>query len=52
MKKFRITYIPTYDHEDCCNVWVYALDKEDAIREAQKEWHDIYDVISCLEIHG
>ena len=51
MKKFKVTYIPTYDHDDICSCWVEASDKEDAKREARSEYWDIYEIISCCEIN-
>lgn len=51
MKKFKVTYIPTYDHDDICSCWVEASNREDAKREARSEYWDIYEIISCYEIN-
>lgn len=51
MKKFKIRYIPTYDREDMCSVWVYARNREDAKIVARSEYWDIEDIISVNEIN-
>lgn len=51
MKKYKITYIPTYDHEDICSVWLNANNKEDAKQRARLEYWDIFDIVSVYEIN-
>lgn len=50
MKKFKVTYIPTYDNEDVCSVWVKANNIQDAKKEARSEYWDIKEIVSCYEI--
>lgn len=51
MKKFKVTYIPTYGHDDICSVWVHAKNSTDAKIQAQDEYWDIYNIVSCYEIN-
>ena len=51
MKKFSVRYIPTYDHDDVCHVWVYARNREDAKNVARSEYWDIEDIISVNVIN-
>lgn len=44
MKKFYIDYTCTDD--DLCHIWVEANSKEEAIREAKREYWDIKSIIS------
>jgi cytidylate kinase len=47
MKKFYVDYIDTND--DLCHIWVEANSKEEAIREAKREYWDIKNII---DVHG
>lgn len=47
MKKFYVDYIDTDD--DLCHIWVEANSKEEAIREAKREYWDIKNII---DVHG
>lgn len=49
MKRFRITYISSYD-DDCTSVWTYADSKAEAISYVKCEYHDIKEIIDCYEI--
>jgi hypothetical protein len=50
MKRFKVTYIPTYDHDDICSIWVNAKDPTDAKIQARDEYWDIYNIVSCYEL--
>lgn len=47
MKKFYVDYIDSDD--DLCHIWVEANSKEEAIREAKREYWDIKNII---DVHG
>ena len=48
--RYKVTYIPTYDPEDICKIWVEASSKDEAIREAKSEYWDIKDIISVTKL--
>ena len=50
MKRFKVTYIPTYDHDDICSIWVNAKNATDAKIQALDEYWDIYNIESCYEL--
>lgn len=47
MKKFIVKYIDKND--DLSSVWVTANSKEEAKREAKREYWDIKEIITCYE---
>lgn len=49
MKKYKVTYTSTTDH-DCCSVWCYANSREEAIENTRDEYWDVEDIIECSEI--
>ena len=47
MKNYIITYIDKSG--DSCSIWIVADSKEEAKREAKREYWDIEEIISCRE---
>lgn len=47
-KKWKVSYKDKYD--DLTNVWVYANDKEDAKRQARREYWDIERIIDVVPL--
>ena len=47
MKNYIIRYIDKSG--DSCSIWVSADSKEEAKREAKREYWDIQEIISCKE---
>lgn len=47
MKNYIITYID--ESGDSCKIWIAADSKEEAKREAKREYWDIKEIISCRE---
>ena len=47
MKNYIITYIDKSG--DSCKIWIAADSKEEAKREAKREYWDIKEIISCRE---
>ena len=46
MKKYKITYTSKSDG-DCCSVWTYARDREDAMEQVR---HDYWDCAEIIEV--
>lgn len=49
MKKYRVCYESTTDG-DCCSVWCYARNEEDAIADTKSEYWDVGEIIYVEEI--
>jgi hypothetical protein len=47
-KRWKVSYKDKY--EDLTNVWVYADDKEDAKRQARREYWDIERIIDVVPL--
>ena len=50
MKKFKVSYAPTYDEDDLCHVSVYADDEDGAEVQARREYHDIDSIIQVIPL--
>lgn len=50
MKKWKVSYAPTYDEDDLCHVWVHADDEDGAETQAKREYHDIGRIIQVIPL--
>jgi hypothetical protein len=50
MKKWKVSYAPSYDLEDLCHVWVHGENQDEAKENVKREYHDIGRIIQIVPL--